>query len=823
MFNFFKEKNVDKKCQQFIQLGRYILTTKFFQLKFPTAFLTVLLSSLQYDDAFTPKRLGNWESTAKESYPFIKSPKQLTPRAIVDTRGHLLPWVQRDKNTLWGLLNHHLRNKHNRARSMALSGPGKQTNINGVPNQAFHQTIRKRLRKLPKFAPRKVDTSPPPDLLLEYLKHLGLPIVWIIGPSTKYTFQKRKQFSKQLATCLGFGYVSLEDKVQEWKDRQQICTCGSSPSLGSASTGGGVPSSPPTGPLHSLALTSIAPSKLPTNVPPFISPNIPSPPDTSPAEANEYILSILESQRIAFDTAMPIERNKILELYKFAMAECLPCNGFIMDSVPFDLVEGLQFEKVFYPAALAIYFTEGVPQKKQKVKPKDRRITATATSIHTEAKKNLMSPLDFLERNRRQNANVYLRPRSHKRLGTFSLAEGDKICKHFGGKTIRIINAEDVEKDTMEFLNELVKKNLDRYQDIIEGKCKLDLGHGGHREEQLLGSVEIVRSRQPQAPSPVSSTYSSTFIHEAHERALERLDELEDVKKSKEQAADKPPALVTAHLSETSLLTMPNIFTANSDSSVASSPRSARGNLEISEATQVKEEEVEKVKLISPSSSATKTKAGHFGAGDHVVTPSSEKYIPGRRSAELWERIIKLESKVAQLSTQEEDYQQHDTYLHHHHHHHHNEQECEVVDEEEVVEENEEEIGAFYLPPPTAYASEQNVFDKQEEEKFTAAIRNAIGPNYCSPSEQEFNYFRDYQEISRGPGPPPPDFDYGASGDCGDRRISSGSDGPPSLVSTYPEYYQSHSQQPKERRKRKNKQMYDLRTPPGFEEDPFYD
>ncbi|ODN05695.1 Protein Flattop [Orchesella cincta] len=651
--------------------------------------MSTIYSAGQYDDAFSPKKLGNWEAGAKD---IIFKPKPfylgtVTPTEIIaDSRGHLLPWIPRDKSKTWGMLNCYTSYESRIRRSMMDQAP----------------TVNSKKWKLPRFQRKKeADFGPEPDHVLEYLQELGLPIIWIIGPPTKHTYQKRKQFSKQLAATLGFSYVNLDEKIVEWKERQTICTCDGTTACSHASLRSGTAS-------HSLAGTSIAPSKLPTNVQPLLSSNMPSPQSSRPDSYNSnssHIQSILESQRITFDTALPIERNKIMELYKFAMVEGLPCGGFVMDMVPLDLVEGIAFEKTFYPAALAIYFTEGAPQPKNKGKLKERRITATSNTAATAAdmgKQKILSPIELLMKARKEE-NVFLRMRHHKRLGTFSPVEGEKICRQYGNKTIRVINAEDVENETMEFLNELVRKNLEKYPLIMDGQAKLDIGGAGDsffnrtscdhhatfrsfnseedEEEVMVDEVtDMDDSGLVIKPRP-----ASRHLQKRHHK------EEEDIISAIPPPTTLPPALVaaTTQPSECSVFTIPNIFhhdecEARNLSSGASSPHP------LSPKTRQREETM------------PETGFEQGGAGD-IIRETTDQ---------LWEKIIKLESKVAEVNPEEDG----------------------------ISNTANQDHSYLPLPPPTAYAHE-------DDEKLTAAIRNAMHSEYVPPA--------------------PLEYDYGAGGDCG--------------------------------------------------------
>ncbi|CAL8110620.1 unnamed protein product [Orchesella dallaii] len=655
--------------------------------------MSTIYSAGQYDDAFSPKKLGNWEAGAKD---ILFKPKPfylgtVTPTAIIaDSRGHLLPWVPRDKSKAWGMLN-------------SCTGTGYESRIRRSVNDQ-EPNVNNRKWKLPRFQRKKeASYGPEPDHVLEYLQSLSLPIIWIIGPPTKNTIQKRKQFSKQLAATLGFSYVNLDEKIVEWKERQTICTCAGTTACSHSSFRSGTTA-------HSLASTSIAPSKLPTNVQPLLSSNMPSTQSSRPESCNSnasHIQSILESQRISFDTALPIERNKIMELYKFAMVEGLPCGGFVMDTVPHDLVEGIAFEKMFYPAALAIYFTEGTPQSKNKGKLNERRVTAISNAASTAGagdigQQKILSPIELLKKVRKEE-NIFLRMRHHKRLGFFSPTEGEKICRQYGNKTIRIINAEDVENETMEFLNELVKRNLEKYPLIMDGKAKLDVGGSGDSFFNRTSCAHAtLRSFNSEEDEEVVIVDESTDLDEgvliitprSTSRQLRKNERKEDeeIKSAVPPPSTMPPALVaaTAQASECSVFTIPNIFhdereTKNSSSSATSSPN-----------------------LLSP-----RTCQREAVVSTQVFDKGGAGDIKKENSDQLWEKIIKLESKVAEVNPED------------------------AKANNSTVDQN-----LNYLPPPTAYAHD-------EDEKLTAAIRNAM------------------PMLSEYVPSPPVEFDYGAGGDCG--------------------------------------------------------
>lgn len=449
-----------------------------------------------------------------------------------------------------------------------------------------------------------------------------------------------------------------------------------------------------------------------------------------------------------------------------------------MDSVPFDLVEGLQFEKIFYPAALAIYFTEGVPQKKQRAK--DRRVTASSTGTAaggggggaTTSKKNPASRDIFSEKRGGGKPNVFLKAKSHKRLGIFNLGEGDKLCRQFGGKTIRIINAEDVERDTMEFLNELVQRNLNKYPDILEGKAVLDFGGGGD------GGMLEVGGNGGKDGGYDSASFMVETPQETEEEQERQLEQLSGVVRRRLEEEPKipgvpgengkikenmPPPLVTAINSDTSVFTLPPIFNSSCEGS-------ARGD-EVMESGRLAEGQLDR-----------------GGGGDQdfileVPTPPEEK--DRGKSAELWERIMKLESRVAMLKTKEEELI------------------CPVYPphleegEEEGVREEEEEI---LLPPPTAYKEEEDGRSsgdgEEDQEIYTQAIRNAIGRGmaFGGVGGEEMEERRCL-------------MDYGAMGDSAEYEDY-----------RYEEQYSLDYRRRQKQEKKKKTEKY-----PPFENDPFYD
>jgi len=323
---------------------------------------------------------------------------------------------------------------------------------------------------------RPTAAKKPIDHILVYLRELQLPIIWIVGLPSRKIFQIRRDFCKQLAKKFEFGYINIDDEIDKWRERQfrssqedADVSAENNPRKENARR------------IEKIYFgTSLAKQYFRD-----INVRVAIPYDLE--ETTQYALLMkssgsdiqlhqgvnmddylydeqesatqrvtknckLSRQRINFNLANVFTPHMVLELLKFAMIENLPAKGFVIEGVPYELEEAEAFEKFFYPAALGIFFCEG--KGKNEIVRTSKRHRQLPSQVPTEP--------------------VAIASKHIKRLKPFSLAQAEKICNVYGHKIIRIIHAEDVDKDTIEFINNLVKKNLEHYPDILTGTSRID-------------------------------------------------------------------------------------------------------------------------------------------------------------------------------------------------------------------------------------------------------------------------------------------------------------------------------------------------------------
>jgi hypothetical protein len=260
----------------------------------------------------------------------------------------------------------------------------------------------------------------------------------------------RKNFALNLAKDLNFRYIELQELLRKWAARaksEQIKNLDQT-SLDNAG--------------HDLCF---------------------------PNANNDCSSNPLFDIKICYDTTHPFKTDKILDLLKFAMMEGLPCEGFIIDCFPCNLEEADKFEQIFYPAAMGIFFVAGT-LKRVAGHPIQQR------TIRGRRRKKIPAGTDPI-----------LYPQTLKRRHQYTHRDAIKICNVYGRKIARIIEAEDIDAETLGFLNELVRSNLERYSDLLQGQTRLACNFGNKTsfvtsESEGYETVRSSPSSAFQTPSP---------------------------------------------------------------------------------------------------------------------------------------------------------------------------------------------------------------------------------------------------------------------------------------------------------------------------------
>ena len=155
------------------------------------------------------------------------------------------------------------------------------------------------------------------------------------------------------------------------------------------------------------------------------------------------------SHMIQLDLSQPLSRDKIMDLIKFAMIEHYPTNGYIVDGVFLDQGDGVCFNKLFYSPAVCTYFTE----------------SAVNTLIDEWNRlKNARPPAQDVVTDKEIKSKVQLvLPKNLRRNKKYSFVEIDRLCRLFETKLIRVLNAEEANQETINFVYSLVYKHIRSY------------------------------------------------------------------------------------------------------------------------------------------------------------------------------------------------------------------------------------------------------------------------------------------------------------------------------------------------------------------------
>jgi hypothetical protein len=273
--------------------------------------------------------------------------------------------------------------------------PTKHDNRGGVKEIiSFHATPRSpapepvlNAASLPKLFPNKKfqenNSQQKIDLGFEKIKLKNLPIIWIYGYRQSAIGQQRVNCCRFLAKYFDFTFLEMDQQIMYW--HKYI--------LKNYWSGSPEPEN-----LHDLIFY----------------------------RAKGIIKKIMPNLKNKNKDAY-LTKDESYELIKYAMIHSLPTNGFIIDQLPLNRADGLEFERKIYPAALGIYFCSAQRYKNARLEPKVDR------------------------------------PKYFLRGPHYSENSIEGICQEFRHKTIKVVNVEDLKDDGVEEICQLVSKHLRKF------------------------------------------------------------------------------------------------------------------------------------------------------------------------------------------------------------------------------------------------------------------------------------------------------------------------------------------------------------------------
>lgn len=199
-------------------------------------------SAQQYNDAFLPARLGNWEKPADRDYAqrprkcrlHSQHPSSSPYFLVSDRNGRLLPFVKeqlmsRQENAAWTELSQFWfggcgcslkRKERNRKRQQDGEEIPNAKHRFPVPIPSFFRRVGQ--KRVPKSHKQQRPSTPRVEIdpYLVYLRDLALPTIWVLGVPTSTIRQKRKRLCQEIADELDFAYVELNDCIANWTRRQ---------------------------------------------------------------------------------------------------------------------------------------------------------------------------------------------------------------------------------------------------------------------------------------------------------------------------------------------------------------------------------------------------------------------------------------------------------------------------------------------------------------------------------------------------------------------------------------------------------------------------
>ena len=289
-----------------------------------------------------------------------------------------------------------------------------------------------------------IGTELPEDPILARIKQRHLPIIWIIGEPTKSIKNIFTDFCHQLSDTFGFKYISLDQQIAAWYEREIMSTPGKywktvnhqkkhqkSP-LGLVPPHKGTQLKICAKITDSLQLVSHSYDR---KLRAFIK--------SSQAAPNSALLNTPKLTEITLDTSEALSQDKLMELLKYAMVEEMTplTRGFLLEASFSDRSDLQKFKQSFYPPTLGIYFTESVINE----------------AIGGASQKTRNSP-DF---NRLLKSKVKLElPRNYKRSKDYAFQEVENLCGAFRNRVIRVVNAEHLKPTTLQYIMNIIRTQL---------------------------------------------------------------------------------------------------------------------------------------------------------------------------------------------------------------------------------------------------------------------------------------------------------------------------------------------------------------------------
>lgn len=144
------------------------------------------------------------------------------------------------------------------------------------------------------------------------------------------------------------------------------------------------------------------------------------------------------SKRLISNRCERLQLRGVLEMIKLAMILHYPTNGYILMNFPFNIEEAEEFERVFWPVTTGIYFMDS---------PWSSNLQESSSSS--------------LEYNKAYR---------FKRDDTYLESKVERCCDVFGYKCIKVLNAENIQKEHFQRLDELVNMFLSSVPKMVIGK-----------------------------------------------------------------------------------------------------------------------------------------------------------------------------------------------------------------------------------------------------------------------------------------------------------------------------------------------------------------
>ncbi|CAG7820818.1 unnamed protein product [Allacma fusca] len=175
---------------------------------------------------------------------------------------------------------------------------------------------------------------------------------------------------------------------------------------------------------------------------------------SSKATANAGLFDLKKLGEIHIDTRDPLKREKVMDILKYAMIEHLSGStaGLIIDGSFTDRMDYIKFKQMFYAPMVGLYFTESHVNKEMS------KYINTASTL-SDRRKVVRSAVEETEKIIKSKVSI-VKPRNFHRIHDYSFIEVHHLCEEFKDRIVRVVNAEHLNKSTIRFINSLVRAHL---------------------------------------------------------------------------------------------------------------------------------------------------------------------------------------------------------------------------------------------------------------------------------------------------------------------------------------------------------------------------